>query len=101
MLSEVFSKASRCVEEERTGLFVYGPHALPRHKASKKAGDHVKTAQPPPKRAMYHFATVPFVQLPPPLLIGSQFAVEGYPGQERRKFVSNSKHPTKLSYKYK
>ena len=50
MLSEVFSKASRCVEE-RTGLFVYGPHALPRHKASKKAGDHVKTAQPPPPNA--------------------------------------------------
>ena len=67
---------------------------------SKKASDHVKTAQLPPKRneTCQHVPLrhCPFVQLPPPLLIGSQFAVEGYPGQERRKFVSNSKHPTNL-----
>ena len=39
MLSEVFSKASRCVEErtaEQACLFVYGPHALPRHKVTKQ-----------------------------------------------------------------
>ena len=42
-----------CRVEERTAeqacLFVYGP--VPRHKVTKqeKAGDHVKTPQPPPK----------------------------------------------------
>lgn len=43
MLSEVFSKASRCVEErtaEQACLFVYGP--VPRHKVTKqeKATSH-------------------------------------------------------------
>lgn len=68
MLSEVFSKASRCVEErtaEQACLFVYGP--VPRHKVTKqeKAGDVATTSKllsrrrNETKRAnMYHFATV-------------------------------------------
>lgn len=51
MLSEVFSKASRCVEE-RTGLFVcvwLAPMPLPRHKEIRRPRQN-KTAQTAQRR---------------------------------------------------